>query len=130
MAYTSDESGSSEVYVQSYPSGEKNLVSKGGGREPRWRADGKELFYLDPANNLVSVEIKTAPHFEAGAPRKLFTARVSILVGAYSRPGYDVSPDGKRFLINTVGRAPEQTAPITVVLNWRGGIAASSGGGK
>jgi Tol biopolymer transport system component len=122
IAYTSDESGVPEVYIQTYPAGVKLPVSKGGGREPRWRGDGRELFYLDPAGNLMCVDIKMAPKLEAGEPRKLFTAPVS----QFSRFGVDmaefhyaVAPDGKRFLVNALTGPSEQTTPITVVMNWQ-----------
>ncbi len=117
IAYASDESGKFEVYVQTFPaSGGKWLVSTGGGAQPRWRRDGKELFYLAPDRKLMAVDVKIqASTFEAGVPRPLFQTRV---VG-YPNPRnvYDVSADGQRFLFIT---PLEETvsAPITVVANW------------
>jgi hypothetical protein len=110
FAYRSDESGRKEVYVQPFPpTGAKWQVSVGGGETPRWRADGKELFYVAPDYMRKAVEIKAAPGFEAGVPKDLFKTPNSW--------GSDVSPDGQRFLVNMpAGDMPP--SPITVVLNW------------
>ena len=120
MAYESNESGRWEVYVQSFPaSGAKWLVSTGGGVQPRWRRDGKELFYLSLDETLMAVGVKPASPFEAGRPKTLFHLRPrggSVLVTQRSFE-YDVSRDGQRFLINTSAEQVN-TAPITVVLNW------------
>ncbi len=117
MAYTSNESGKNEVYVQSFPGpGGKWQVSTAGGSYPRWRRDGKELFYVAPGNKLMSVEVKTGAMFEAGVPRLLFASPMKRV----GRP-YDVSSDGQRFLINlAVGE--ESSRPITLIQNWTAGI--------
>jgi Tol biopolymer transport system component len=125
VAYASDESGSFEVYVQPFPKGSgKFQVSTNGGHMPRWRGDGKELFYLAPDGNLMAVAVKLSPHFEAELPKALFTTRV--LSGANTGLGtfrYAVTPDGNRFLINTQTQSSEANAsPITVVLNWTAGL--------
>jgi Tol biopolymer transport system component len=116
VAYVSNESGRFEVYVQSFPaSGGKWQVSNGGGAAPRWRRDGRELFYLSADRKLMSVEVGgSADTFEAGVPKPLFETRVDSITGA---PLYDVSADGQRFLINV---PVEENAPasVTVVLNW------------
>jgi len=116
MAYTSNESGNPEVYVQSFPaSGAKSKVSTAGGAQPRWRADGKELFYLAADRRLMSVEVKWGAGFEAGVPKALFEA--PIPAGQLTRYHYAVTADGQRFLIITpVGDAALQ--PLTVVVNW------------
>jgi serine/threonine protein kinase/Tol biopolymer transport system component len=73
VAYTSNESGQNEIYVQSFPVGVgKFRISTNGGVEPRWRRDGKELFYLSLERKLMAVEVKSAPTFESGAPKELF----------------------------------------------------------
>ena len=72
MAYQSDESGRNEVYVQAVPaSSEKVTISSGGGVQPRWRRDGKELYYIAPGRKLMSVTVKTGAKFEAGVPRQI-----------------------------------------------------------
>jgi Tol biopolymer transport system component len=124
IAYTSDESGKDdEVYVQpltegtSQPPG-KFQISSGGGRQPRWRHDGKELYYLALDGKLMAVDITTAPRFEHTVPRDLFQTRIigdPVNLNLYFR--YAPSSDGKRFLLI----APQQEAassPITVLLNW------------
>jgi len=122
LAYTSDESAGYEVYVRPFtptaPSGTgaKWLVSKGGGLGARWRPDGKALYYVSTGSQMMTVDIDTSKEFEAGTPRRLFAAPPLALVA-----GWDISPDGKRFLFiappNT-GR----TIPFTVVLNWAAGL--------
>jgi Tol biopolymer transport system component len=116
VAYVSDESGRFEVYVQSFPaSGGKWQVSNGGGASPRWRRDGRELFYLSADGKLMAVEVDgSSDTFEAGVPVPLFETRVGAISG--DSP-YDVAADGRRFLVKVlVGEnAP---APVTVVLNW------------
>ncbi len=81
-----------------------------GGTSPRWRGDGKELFYLALDNRLVSVPINAAQTFEFGTPTALF--RIDT-----TRSGYDVSADGQRFLVST-GTPQGQSLPFAVVLNW------------
>ncbi|HYG81117.1 MAG TPA: protein kinase, partial [Pyrinomonadaceae bacterium] len=116
IAYTSDESGRYEVYVQSFPaSGGKWQVSNGGGGSPRWRRDGRELFYLSADGQLMAVEVDgSSDTFEARLPVPLFKPRVGAISG--DSP-YDVAADGRRFLVNmpVEENAP---APVTVVLNW------------
>jgi hypothetical protein len=117
MAYTSDESGSLEVYVRPFPAGpEKWSISTNGGSDPTWRRDGKELFYLGPDRKLMSVPVRAAQTFEAGVPTPLFETRVGSLNPDF-RNQYAVSSDGNRFLINTVSEG-SSSSPITIVLNW------------
>jgi hypothetical protein len=122
VAYASDESGRMEVYVQPFAQpGTRSLVSTGGGSEPRWRRDGRELFYLAPDGTLMAVVVTAAPAFEIGTPQALFRPRVPA--GSLFRTSYDVTADGQRFLVNTVVEGAGAT-PITVVVNWtpdRGG---------
>jgi serine/threonine-protein kinase len=117
MAYTSDESGALEVYVRPFPSGtEKWLISTGGGSEPAWQRDTKELFYLATDRKLMAVPIKSGATFEAGVPSPLFETHVGPINPEY-RNQYTVSSDGSRFLVNTV-LENTPSSPITVVLNW------------
>lgn len=120
VAYVSNESGRDEVYVQSFPaSGGKWQVSTNGGFTPRWRRDGRELFYIAPDRKIMSVEVKAgATTVEVSSPTGLFEAPVDA-PGGTNR--YDVSPDGQRFLVN----APAETtssSSMTVVLNWLAGV--------
>jgi Tol biopolymer transport system component len=116
VAYVSDESGRFEVYVQSFPaSGGKWQVSNGGGASPRWRRDGREMFYLSADGKMMAVEVDgSSDTFKAGVPRTLFETRVGSISG--DSP-YDVAADGRRFLVKVL---VEETAPapVTVVLNW------------
>jgi hypothetical protein len=115
VAYSSDESGRSEIYVQRYPGGANRIaVSTGGGYTPKWSRDGKELFY-QTGDALVVVAM--APDGTFGAPRKLFD-RSNYFIRYHS---YDVSPDGKRFLMiqRDSGSVPRQ---LNVILNWSGEV--------
>ena len=111
LAYVSDESDAREVYVQPFPpNGAKWQISSNGGRAPRWRRDGKELFFFDNDTKLWSAAVtSTGDSFSVGVPQVLFDTR---MVG-----GYDVTADGQRFLINQRVRE-DVPAPLTVVLNW------------
>jgi eukaryotic-like serine/threonine-protein kinase len=120
IAYTSDESGDDEVFVREFSSNSaqgsrdaagKWLISKGGGTDPRWRGDGKELFYVASDGKLMSVNISAKPVLEAGTPRPLFQLPPGFIGG-------DVTPDGSRFLIG-VPVAQSASVPFTVVLNWQ-----------
>ena len=114
IAYTSNESGRFEVYVQTLPvSGEKWLISSGGGFLPLWRDDGKELFYLTEDGKLMSAEIQTEGAFASDVPKQLFQTEIKLIAGY----PYAVAPGGARFLVNTPAEA-NNPAPMTVVLNW------------
>jgi len=116
VAYTSSDPGQPEVYVTSFPDGaRKYQVSTGGGQIPRWRADGKELFFLAPQNsNLVAVNVEqNGQELRLGTPHPLFQA---FGIG-YRFNFYDVSPDGQRFLISGYTQAVNNV-PLTLVTNW------------
>ena len=123
LAYGSNESGRHEVYVQSYPKREKHVISTHGGREPVWSRDGRELFYLRPQDQsggdratMMFVSVETSPGFRVSRPRKLFQIRTKF---SNSGRGYDVSPDGQRFLMFRVEDPPNPPpAKIQIVLNW------------
>jgi Tol biopolymer transport system component/DNA-binding winged helix-turn-helix (wHTH) protein len=112
IAYTSDQSGRSEVYVQSFPPSEGQWqVSTGGGIEPQWQQDGKELYYIS-GDRLIAVDVKTdAPVFAAGVSRSLFEVP---LESTRRRTRYQVASNGRRFLINM---PVESSSPITVIIN-------------
>lgn len=117
IAYISNESGRNEVYVRPFPAAPgKWQVSIGGGEQPRWRRDGKELFYLSADHKIMSVETNSdGASFGHRAPIALFGTRV----GGIDTPGnyYAVTADGQRFILNNLVAEAAYT-PITVVLNW------------
>jgi Tol biopolymer transport system component len=111
IAYVSDESGRDEVYVQTFPQAVERLqVSSGGGSPPEWRRDGKELFYLSPDRQLMSVAIETRPVFKTAAPRPLFRIGPDFWID-------DVAPDGQRFLAR-VSEGEATRSLIHLVFNW------------
>jgi serine/threonine protein kinase len=119
VAYTSNESGKFEVYVETFPRSERKWpVSINGGYEPRWSPDGREMYYLSEDRKLMAVSIGAGPSF--GVPVALFQTRVPAGVSA-NRTHYVPSRDGKRFLVNTLSGDRSPT-PITVVLNWTVGL--------
>jgi eukaryotic-like serine/threonine-protein kinase len=122
LLYSSTQTGSREVFVQSMPeqmggpaAGAKMQVSIAGGAQPAWRADGKEIFYLAVDGKMMSVPAESGPaSLKLGVPKPLFQARLEF--DSVQRQ-YDVSADGKRFLL---AEPLEESAsvPITVVINW------------
>jgi len=118
VAYASNESGKWEIYVTSFPHPQgKWQVSTGGGEQPRWRGDGKELFYLSSDNKMMVAPVTPGAKFDSGTPIALFQANPREQVSLNDVFVYDVRRDGKEFLINTKVRRAE-TAPMSVVLNW------------
>jgi eukaryotic-like serine/threonine-protein kinase len=117
VAYASDESGAWEVYVTSFPGAAgKWQVSRGGGSEPRWRGDGKELFYINPSGMLMAVPVNAASVFATGPPTPLFQIKGRAPISSTDTFTYDVVKDGKRFLVNRYVQ-PEHVAPLTILLN-------------
>jgi hypothetical protein len=91
-------------------------VSKDGGTAPLWRRDGKELFYLGSDGNAMAVEVSTSGLFQAGVPKTLFKVPAGV-------SAWDVSSDGKRFLMGVPPAASAATQPkFTVVLNWQAAL--------
>jgi Tol biopolymer transport system component len=119
LAYTSDKTGSWEVYVRAFPTGNgERAVSVGGGSEGRWSRDGTTLYYLAANHWLMSVEVTPNAPASFGKPKALFRASVTDpLVRVRSR--FIVSADGKRFLIDSPD-ADDGRTRISVVINWRG----------
>jgi serine/threonine-protein kinase len=116
LAYVSDESGHWEIYVQPYPGpGGKWQISTGGGTEPVWNPNGRELFYRS-GEKMMAVDVATQPSFAAGKPRVLFEGQ--YLPTPITFPNYDVSPDGKRFLMLEESERATSATQINVVLNW------------
>ena len=120
LAYVSNESGRHEVYVQPYPGpGERHLISTNGGWQPAWSGSAQELFYVQGGavggggvTTLMSVKIATAPAFQAGTPEALFES--GDLRIAWGR-SYDVTSDGRRFLLTLNKEAPTSLAPAQMI---------------
>ena len=119
VAYVSNESGAQEIYVQAFPAGgRKTIVSLHGGVQPRWRADGKELFYLAPDRKLMAVPVAWAtgaPSFSA--PVALFQTNLAPEAGLGTSAHYDVSADGQRFILASP-LTDSLNGPITLLVNW------------
>jgi hypothetical protein len=126
VAYASGETGKDEVYVVPFDAteilnsalgavsspGGKSLISSGEGRSGRWRKDGSEIFYLGPDNQMMAVEVEgRGDRFEARKAQALFRAQVVDLFT------YDVTPDGKRFVLSAQ-KAINPNEPLTLVVNW------------
>ena len=117
VAYASDESGNWEIYVTSFPSAAgKWQVSRGGGTEPRWRGDGKEIFYIAPSGTLTAVPVNGETTFATGTPAPLFQIHGRAPISSTDVFTYDVAKDGKRFLVNRYVK-PEHVPPLTILLN-------------
>jgi eukaryotic-like serine/threonine-protein kinase len=117
VAYCSNASGSFEIYVRSFPKGDQEKrVSFNGGMHPRWRGDGKELFFLTSDWTVMSASVEFQPSLEIGPPVRLFQMQMADICQGLISP-YDVSPDGKKFLVIV----PVQSAPVplTLIQNWK-----------
>jgi WD40-like Beta Propeller Repeat len=138
LVYESNLSGPKEVYVQSFPTaGERVQVSTRGGAQPRWRPDGRELFYVAPNGDLMAVPMATGTNERTpkpGAPVALFRTRlatglgITTLAPTFVKPQYAVARDG-RFLMN-VALEPPPAPPIGVVVNWMSLLDQSSAAGR
>jgi serine/threonine-protein kinase len=121
MAYSSDESGGFEVYVQAFPGpGEKHRISTAGGANPMWARNGRELFYLQPLGSgkhaMMTVDFATSGAFRAGTPHVLFEGAMATTAPLRS---YDVSPDGQHFILVRRDKTPdEHVSKLNVVLHW------------
>lgn len=123
LAYVADDTGTQEVYVRRYPELDApRQVSNGGGGQPQWRADQRELFYLSPDRSLMAATVADAREVSFGGPRRLF--RTSIAEGpSAARDSYAAMPDGRSFLIDARGDASAK--PITVMLDWAAGLTSA-----
>jgi DNA-binding winged helix-turn-helix (wHTH) protein/Tol biopolymer transport system component len=123
LAYVTDSTGTQEVYVRRYPELDApRQVSAGGGGQPQWRPDQRELFYLSPDRSLMAVTVTDRNMSSFGGPRRLF--RTSIAEGpSAARDSYAAMPDGRSFLIDA--RRDSSTEPITVMLDWAAGLTSA-----
>jgi eukaryotic-like serine/threonine-protein kinase len=121
VTYASDESGIWEIYVTSFPGAAgKWQVSRGGGSEPRWRGDGKEIFYIAPTGVLMAVPVNGESIFATGTPAPLFQIHGRAPISSTDVFTYDVAKDGKRFLVNRYVK-PEHVPPLTILLRAAAG---------
>jgi Tol biopolymer transport system component len=118
VAYHSNESGQPQIYVQAFPAGgSKTRISEGGGTEPRWRGDSRELFFLAPDGTMMAARIDTVKDFKVTAPQPLFQTG---LTSTQNNHPYVVTKDGHRFLIPVTNQSA--ASQMTVVLNWLAGV--------
>jgi Tol biopolymer transport system component/tRNA A-37 threonylcarbamoyl transferase component Bud32 len=119
MSYSSDETGQFDIYVASFPDGERRWrISTAGGHQPRWNPQGGELFFLSSDRKMMSVRVLGGSSvFRWEAPRPLFQTDVADLGPHRGSWTYAVAPDGDRLLILT--RQPQGTSPAVAILNWR-----------
>ncbi|MBI4911019.1 MAG: hypothetical protein HY820_45840 [Acidobacteria bacterium] len=122
MAYSSNESGASQVYLENFTlegrRGGRVQVSSNGGNDPRWRADGRELYFLSADSKLMSVSV--SPSYQTSPPTTLFSAARLVSGTIYLSHRYAVSRDGRQFLM--VSPAESSTEPLTVLVNWLSGL--------
>jgi serine/threonine-protein kinase len=123
LAYESNESGRTEVYVRPFPdvSGGRWQVSTDGGERPLWARDGGELFYVPPTGGLMRMPVNGRTTWAANSPTKLLEGPYLWRLPAVGGPLYDVSPDGTRFLLLKAAEASEQAtgaANLVIVQNW------------
>jgi Tol biopolymer transport system component len=113
LAYQSNASKRQDVYVVGFPQyGGKWLVSTDGGRAPVWSRDGRELYYYSPDGKIMAVEIKPGEQVKWGTPKPLFEAAIG------NAASFEVSKDGRRFLLPVPVEQADDSAPMNVVLNW------------
>jgi Tol biopolymer transport system component len=121
LAYLSDESGFSELYVQSFSADgklgtDRQRISDNGAFSPVWSSDGKEIFFIDRNRQMMATTVKTdGPQFEKTTPVALFKTRTIFSYGLFRE--FDVTPDRQRFLIGTLVGDSKPAAP-TVIMNW------------
>ena len=117
LAYASDESGKSEIYVQAFPNGGgKSQISGNGGTMPVWSASGHEVYYASPSGAIMAATVHAGSPFLADSPRVLFSPNIRLVSGV-TRRQFDVSRDG-RFLVNTVPAETQAVSGVTLVQNW------------
>ena len=127
VADVSNSSGRNEVYVRAYPNGHTDSISTDGGEEPVWARSGRELFYRR-GNTMMAVDIIATPdRLSAGVPKQLFSG--SYAAGG-TRAGYDVSADGKKFVLVKSSGAAVNASRFTVVLNWLDDLEARTASGR
>jgi dipeptidyl aminopeptidase/acylaminoacyl peptidase len=132
LAFTSDESGRTEVFVQAFDAGatprlvgERHLVSRQGAICLRWSRDGRELFYLAWDGQVYAVPVALSPKLKLGEPIPLFTISTEARSALHSSVGFDVSLDGQRFLVPIV--TSSEKSEIVVIQNWEAAVQPNRG---
>jgi hypothetical protein len=117
LAYVSDESGTSEVYVRPFPevAAARWQVSTTGGGEPVWAHSGREIFYRNGRNELIAAEVRIGPSFSVGEQKTIFAITPYLDLGFMQ--SYNISPDDRRFLMVREG-APSQVSELILTENW------------
>jgi hypothetical protein len=121
LAYTTNESGMWQVFVQPFPdpSGGKVQVSPSGGLAPRWRRDGRELYYLNASSQLVAVPVVVAgSRFDVGMPTTLFQTPLPFPGPTIANVPYEATPDGQRFLVSLPRETAARDTPLVVITSW------------
>jgi dipeptidyl aminopeptidase/acylaminoacyl peptidase len=133
LAFTSNESGHTEVYLQAFEAGDsprlvgdRHLVSRRGAQAIRWRRDGNELFYLAGNGRLHAVPITLTPKLKIGEPAALFAISTEARAALHSSLGFDVSVDGQRLLVPVV--TSSEKSEIVVIQNWEAPLQRNRGG--
>lgn len=131
IAFTSDESGQTEVYLQAFEAGDsprvvgpRKVASRGGALSLRWRADGKELFYLSFDGHVHAVPVTLGPRLEVGMPSTLFEISNAARAAVHSFMGFDVASDGQRFAIPVVAATPGPS--LVVIQNWEAALGKAA----
>jgi serine/threonine-protein kinase len=122
LAYSSNESGRDEVYVRPFPGvdGGRWQLSSGGGTQPLWSPDGRELYFVDPQGRIMAASVRPGAAFVADSPKILFNGLIVRNPEGFPGRMYDISPDGRRFLVSKSGDGDDAAPPpqIVVVQNW------------
>jgi Tol biopolymer transport system component/tRNA A-37 threonylcarbamoyl transferase component Bud32 len=124
LAYTTNESGTWEVFVQPFPdpSAGKVQVSSSGGIAPRWKRDGRELYYINANSQLVAVPVIAGNSFGLGAPTALFDTPLPFPGPGLASVPYEVAPDGQRFLLSLPRETTARDTPLVVITSWAGAL--------
>ena len=125
VLYVSSDSGEGEVYLASYPGATRERqISSGGGSSPRWRPDGKEIYYVTKTGQLVALEVaRHGDSLDVGRPQPLFEGLMAGGRYMYDRTRgyqYDVSADGQKFIV--IEPPHNQSSALTIVQNWAAGV--------
>jgi Tol biopolymer transport system component len=130
LAYYSEESGKGQVYIRPFPTGSQVWkVSADGGREPRWRSDGQELYFTDSgvSGRVILMAATVAADgrggLRIGSPQKLFEVRATATVPQQNIFAYSPHPDRQRFLVNELVETGEPT--VNVITNWQKSVTGA-----
>jgi Tol biopolymer transport system component len=121
VAYVSDESGRKEVFVASFPDPSQRIrISSGGGIQPRWSRDGRELYFVSKGETMMAAPFDLSSGVPTAPPARLFDVPFSYTFGSHVPLRYDVAPDGRFLILVRASKAPPP--PLILVLNWQAGL--------